>query len=305
MTDPAARLVFIGGAPRSGTTLLRRILGAHSRIYAGPEFDVVPDFVRLHARLTERVRMGRIGAVVDEAGVDRAVGGALREMLEAKAAREGAEIYVEKSPHNVLVFSGLLEMYPDARCILVLRDPRAIAASMKEVARRYRADGKEPPPFCRSARASAQEIARYWEAGFAALKACPDRVIAIHHEDVTAEPEAAARRLCDFLSIAYEPGMLRIEEKDYDRGADADIDKWYTPAEFARPIERGGEEKWRAVLTPGEAGLVAHLAPEHPLLARYDPGGPPPASVRLMELRHRLARRLIGAGRRAARRLGG
>jgi hypothetical protein len=60
------RHIFVGGAPRSGTTLVQRILGAHSLVYAGPEFDLVPEIIRLRNQFIQKIIAGRISAYMDE-----------------------------------------------------------------------------------------------------------------------------------------------------------------------------------------------------------------------------------------------
>ena len=300
------QLVFVGGAPRSGTTLVRRVFGAHPEIYAGPEFDLVPSLVRLRDLARAKVDQGRIAAITDAQTVDAAFGGALRAMLETKARREGVRLLVEKTPHNVEVFSQLLEMLPDAKLILALRDPRAVVASMKEVARRHRAADETPPAFIRDVRTSALEVARLHRRGFEALAAAPHRVHVVHYEDLVTSPEAEARRLCSFLDLPFAPEMIRVEETRLDRpmGEAARQTTWYTETEFARPVEATRLDAWRTTLTPGEAGLVARLAARHPQLERYGlDDAPQPLAVHLLRARFKAERGLRRVGRAVARRL--
>lgn len=297
--DPG--LVFIGGAPRSGTTLMRRVLGAHPEVYAGPEFDILPALVRLRDIPHGKVRDGRISAITDATTVDAAFAGVVHDLLGAKARRVGARLYAEKTPHNVSVFPQLLEMFPDAKLILALRDPRAVVASMKEVARRFREKGETPPPFIRDVRASASEVARLLSRGFQALETAPDRVLPVYYEDLVSDPEGAARRLCDFLGLPFAMEMICVEKASLDVPTGAAADQraaWYTNAEFARPIAADRLDIWRERLTPGEAGLVARLAPRDPHLARYG----------LDQAEHPFATHVLRArirADRALRRLGG
>ncbi len=304
-TDPG--LVFVGGAPRSGTTLLRRVLGAHPAVYAGPEFDLLPGLVKLRDIAQSKVRDGRISAITDAATVDAAFAGAVRTMLGAKARHEGVRLYAEKTPHNVSVFPQLVDMFPDAKLILALRDPRAVVASMKEVARRHRTKGETPPHFVRDVRTSALEVVRLLNTGFEALEAAPDRVLPIYYEDLVTDPEGSARRLCTFLDLPFASDMVRVEEAAFDnpKGAAADeVSFWYTREEFDRPIATDRLDAWRERLTPGEAGLVARLLPRDPRLARYGlDQAAQPFATHILRARFRTDRALRRLGRALTRRL--
>jgi hypothetical protein len=304
---PSPGLVFVGGAPRSGTTLLRRVLGAHPEIYAGPEFDLLPALVGLRDLTQAKVREGRISAITDEATVDAAFAGAVRAMLAPRAAREGARLYAEKTPHNVTVFPQLLELFPDAKLILMLRDPRAVVASMKEVSRRHRAQGETPHPSIRDVHASALEVARLLYRGFEALDAAPDRVLAVHYEDLVTDPGGEAQRLCAFLGVPFAPEMIRVEaaKHDHTEGEAAHtVTHWYTREEFERPVQADRLDVWRQALTAGEAGLVARLAPRHARLARYGlEMAPQPFATHALRARFRAERTMRHLGRAIARTL--
>ena len=253
------------------------------------------------------MREGRISAITDAATVDAAFAGAVHAMLGAKARREGARLYAEKTPHNVAVFPQLLEMFPEARLILALRDPRAVVASMKEVARRHREKEETPPPFIRDVRASALEVARLQRRGLEALETAPKRVLAVHYEDLVTEPEPEARRLCAFLGVAFAPEMIRVESAKMDSPegeAAARVTAWYTPEEAARAIGADRLHIWRERLSEGEAGLVARLSPRHPRLARYElEGAAQPLATHALRARFRAERTLRRLGRALARRL--
>lgn len=303
---PAAPLlVFVGGAPRSGTTLTQRVLNAHPMIYGGPEFDFTPEIAALRRRMIESVRSGRIAPHADEATVNAAVAGMLRAIFDARAARAGAGVFSEKTPANVLEFMSLGEMFPEARFIFVLRDPRAVAASMMRVLRKSLAQGKRPPSFAPSLVGAGESIARYWAAGFAAADAMPERVLTLHYEDLVAEPEATARRMCDFLGLPWDDLMIRPEETpagEFQSALGDDI--YYTRDEIARPIAKADPEGWRRDLTQAQAEVVTSCIAPHPMLERYGlPERPSPRAQAILRA-HRLRQGLRSAGRRAARLIG-
>jgi len=264
------RLIFVGGAPRSGTTLVQRLIGGHSTVYSGPEFDFMPRIADLRDDMQRAVRRGRISAIVDASTLDDALSGMVQNIFGAKAALGGHTVFSEKTPSNLLAFETLLKLFPDARFVFVIRDPRDIVASMKEVMRRCRAEGKLAPAFVRSAQASSSEIERYWSVGFRALENNPDRVLPVHYEDIVTDPGNTARSLCSFLGLAFEPGMIRIEEKAFEVTEDVESRiEWYRDDEVTRPIERPEKEKFRNALTPSELGIVAATIADRPMTRRY------------------------------------
>lgn len=55
------RVVFVGGVPRSGTTLVQRIICSHSDVAGGPEFRFVPRVARLYSDMVAAFRSGSLG----------------------------------------------------------------------------------------------------------------------------------------------------------------------------------------------------------------------------------------------------
>jgi hypothetical protein len=50
ISEELGRLVFVGGSPRSGTTLVQRVLNHHPKVYGGPEFDFIPSIAELYQK---------------------------------------------------------------------------------------------------------------------------------------------------------------------------------------------------------------------------------------------------------------
>lgn len=134
--------MFVVGAPRSGTTWVQTMLGAHPAIVSPQETGVVPHYVApMAARFDQEV-----AAAAQAGSSERVVGlpvvltraqlrGTLREVLAsvARAALElkpGAHIVVEKTPDNARHVELIQWLSPDARFIHMIRDGRDVAASL-------------------------------------------------------------------------------------------------------------------------------------------------------------------------------
>jgi hypothetical protein len=254
-----ARFIFVGGAPRSGTTLVQNMLDMHPEIAGGPEFLHLTKILALRASLKKKVANGRIDAFCSGADVDRTIRGMIEALLLPLADREGRTYLSEKTPANCLVFGELLELFPKARCLFVLRDPRAIVASMLEVGRRGRAMGLSPRPYTRSLQAATEHVETCFRAGFAAEAAAPDRVLVVEYGALVTDPAAETRRVCGFLGLPWAPEM-RVPASRSHAGEKAitvnDRNLWYDAQSFRRDPDPAGIDKWRGRLTPGQVARI-------------------------------------------------
>jgi protein-tyrosine sulfotransferase len=258
-SEEGERFIFVGGAPRSGTTLVQNMLDMHPAIAGGPEFLHLTKILALRDSLKKKVANGRIDAFCSAVDVDRAVRGMIEALLLPLADREGRRLLSEKTPANCLVFEPLMELFPRARCVFVLRDPRAIVASMLEVGRRGRAMGLSPRPYTRSLRAAVAHVEACFHAGFAAEKAAPDRVLAVEYAALVTDPATETRRICAFLGLPWSPEM-RIPASRSHIGEKAitvnDRNLWYDAQSFRRDPDPSGIDRWRSRLTPHQAALI-------------------------------------------------
>jgi hypothetical protein len=195
--------VFIMSAARSGSTLLRAVLGSHSRLYAPPELPLM----HLEARAETRWIQTSLRALcltkedLDHMLWDRVLADAL--------ARSGKPVIVVKTPSNVLLWQRIAGCWRDARFIFLLRHPAAVVASLH---------ASWDPAWHPGSSGRLDEVAgnalRYMTKVEEARRALPGRTI--RYEDLTADPETVIGGLCSFLGVQFEPAML-----DYGQFADA------------------------------------------------------------------------------------
>jgi hypothetical protein len=197
-------LVAIGGAPRSGTTLLRTILGRHPMMTAGPETTVFLQRVSSPADLAERLGW--------EASVIEAMQWRSRsqaEFIERFAAtalqRSGKSVWVEKTPHNVLRFGFIRRHFPRAKLVHLVRDGRDVICSLRR------------EPFSKignvpwDSQQAALSCARQWRAAILAGSrfrrdpACHE----LRYEDLVQNPEPTLRALLTFLDLPWDEALLR------------------------------------------------------------------------------------------------
>jgi len=220
-SDSDSRPIFIVGAPRSGTTMMRYMLCGHPRIFIPPESTFIPRLFRNHPEneMTRRqavrvlTRMQRYRVFWrdwrDEPLVPDRFVSSLPDLKPAtllggvwsKYARQyGAERWGDKSPINVSYIDLIAEIFPSAKFIHMIRDGRDVALSMKEAYPR------------RKHFLDAYLVARSWkrrilEARASANRLAPGRYYQLRYEDLVAAPEPLLKEICDFIGESYHPRM--------------------------------------------------------------------------------------------------
>lgn len=254
------RLIFLGGAPRSGTTLLQNILDMHPDILGGPEFLHLPDIMQLRGKLRDSVARGWIDLICSAEDVDGRIRDLVTGFLLTFADRHGAKFLSEKTPENVLVFPRLVEVFPDSKFIHIVRDPRATVASLLEVGKKARRKGESPAPFARDVQAAIRHVHRCLASGFEAARVAPDKVHTVVYERLIRDPEAEGREICRFLGVAWTPEMLRPGDKKHLGESAITVNSkeiWYDAQTYNSNPRADSLEKWRGTLAAHEKLMVA------------------------------------------------
>lgn len=210
------RTIFIGGCGRSGTTLLGAMLGAHSQCVCVPESQFKAPLLRDPAyaesgpiyellRSSWRFKLWDLPTTREEI---EAIGRnsnlpirALLHLVERYAERidkPQSSIWVDHTPHNIRHAQLLLKAFPNSKFIHIIRDGRAVAASVMDL---------DWGPN------SIVEAAHFWveSTGFglaAEQMLGPSLIRRVRYEDVVSEPERVMREVAEFLELDYEPAMV-------------------------------------------------------------------------------------------------
>lgn len=307
------RLIFVGGCPRSGTTLVQNLLDSHPAICGGPEFLHLPAIVEQRNAVRESAEAGDIDEFCDPQRVDLRFAEMIERLLLPLADEHGCEYLSEKTPQNVLAFESLLELFPAARLIVVVRDPRGVVNSMLQVGRRAQAKDRAVGPVYRSVGAAARFVRNGLAAGAAAARREPARVLTVRYEDVVAEPEAQTRRLCEFLKLDWAEQMLTPEQQDHANEAAITNGVWYDKKMFRRAPDASNADKWKSQLSALQIARLNAAFADDPILAElgYDFSRPRPPALsrglgaavqRLADSNNLLAKNAVHLWRRLRRR---
>ncbi|MCP4420630.1 MAG: sulfotransferase [Chloroflexi bacterium] len=256
-----SKFIFVGGAPRSGTTLVQNMLDSHPNIFGGPEFIHVPDIIHLRKRLHGSIARGWIDLFCSHDDVDNELRSLIENLLLPAADRdEGNKFLSEKTPGNVLVFSELLTLFPEAHFIHVVRDPRATIASMLQVGMRAKRKGIETATFTANSRVATNYVKKCLKAGFTVAKAAPEKVLTIHYERLVIDPERETKKICDFLELGWSDRMLTPSDFRHLGEQAITVNSgqiWYDPAMYNRNPEARHINKWKTLLTSSQQVEIA------------------------------------------------
>ncbi|WP_059008619.1 sulfotransferase family protein [Streptomyces specialis] len=218
--------VFIIAPVRSGSTLLRMMLNAHSRLHAPHELH----FRRLEVHFSTGLAEKSLAAL----GLDRGDAEHLLwdRLMHRELVKSGKSVLVEKTPGNAFAHKRLAACWPDARFVFLLRHPASIARSWHEA-----------DPGRRGPEEAALDALRFMNAVERARKRLTGHTV--RYEELTDDPATALKGICSFLEIEWEPGML--EYGDHDTGVVAKgLGDWKDK------IRSGRVQPGRALPAPGE-----------------------------------------------------
>ncbi|MEC5388193.1 sulfotransferase [Uliginosibacterium sp. H3] len=202
------RLIIVGGAPRSGTTMFQSMMNSHPQIHGGPEFDHLTDIIKLHGTLSLGLQRERIDLFVDQEQIDDAVAQLIESLLLAPAERHKKHYLSEKTPKNVLDFKTLMRILPRARFVHIVRDPRAVFMSMFMVGKRLDEGEYDRPDFIADTEQMVEHIVRCVTAGIEACETAPDRSVTIRYEDLLTRTHYLMEHVFSTLGLPYDAAVL-------------------------------------------------------------------------------------------------
>lgn len=210
------RLIFLVGAPRSGTTLLARILSAHSAVYGRAEPHLITPIAHLG------YYAGVQKAPYDPFNVQQAIHefvddlprgeedylDALRAYADTMYGRmldtaEGKRFFLDKTPAYALVLPFLTKLYPQAKYVVLTRHPLAILTSYVNSF----FDGEWEVALGHN-----PILERYVPALAAMVRDEPVPLVHLRYEEFVADPEAGFRAICDYLGVEFEASAIDYQE---------------------------------------------------------------------------------------------
>ena len=222
--------------------MVGRVLNQHPNVRTFPEIHFFEQMCELRSLTHElsmdgaRALMDRLIGTMEEGFLHYGRGGRyqakaaewLREMSGPLTPREifqtfferytrmaGASVACDQTPRNVLYIGQILDAYPDARVIAMVRDPRSVLLSQKKKWKR-KSLGASQIPLLESVRSyfnyHPYTITQLWSAGLGVIERNKNdpRVMVVQYEEIVTKPQETISRICSFLGLPYAEEMLEV-----------------------------------------------------------------------------------------------
>ena len=199
-------IVFVGGVPRSGTTLARVMLDAHPDIRCGEETRVIPRIISMRNRWNkaEKEHQRLAAAGLNDDTLDQATRAFVAEIILNHGAP--AKYLCNKDPLVLNYMYDIVRMFPKAKFILMVRDGRAVAYSI--VTRNITISGVDSKSF--------MSAALFWNKVIERMsRDCKDvkeKCLMVFYEKLVADPREWMRRILEFLHIPWHDNVLHHHE---------------------------------------------------------------------------------------------
>ena len=283
MEEPEFKLnpIFIVGSPRSGTTLLRVILDSHSKIaipdetgifeflYYAPGIPKIVDFSNPQSKekfiQSFKSNKNFIKSFSQETinNIEKFLRSSdwfdprmfIKKTFSVHAAEHKKYIWGDKTPRHAIFMKDILELFPEASIIYVVRDPRAVFASMKRYAKKY----KKNRSFWMTD--DPAKGALMWRDYLYATYKYKDKIFYLRYEDLISEPEKYLKIICnDVLKIKFEDKMLQFQNGARDRVYDRNYGKvpeWHN--KLLEGISKKNIHIWEKELNIDEIRILQNL----------------------------------------------
>jgi hypothetical protein len=273
--------VFVVGCPRSGTTLLQRMLDRHPQLAVANDTHFIPAGLAgatprvelpLTAEIVERVRSFRTeggygfqrlglpaGTLERAARRSRTYPELVSRLYSGFAELQGKPLAGEKTPDYVRCLPLLHALFPDAKVVHLLRDGRDVTLALVEwghdKSRPGRLRGPARSKIWRESPVAASALWWEWQVSAArrAAASLGSVYYELRYEDLVSESEATLRRLVDFLQLPFDAAMLNHHLERAPRADDprAGESAW-------KPVTRGLRD-WQTQMADHDVELIERL----------------------------------------------
>jgi hypothetical protein len=263
------QVFFVCGAPKSGTTWIQRMLDAHPQVCCSGEGHFIEKFTIPMAEVVRNynAQMTVVGRNVyegkpyypelNQGDFDEIARAFILSRLKLRVGDPGVRAIGDKTPRYAVYLRQLSRIFPDARFIEIVRDPRDVAVSRLHHAGRV---GVKDALVAGSERRAEQirVTCEDWVrcvravADFAAQH--PQKIVTVRYADALGSPGEVAQRLFGFLGVDTDPARISrvVEATSF-------------AAQTGRPagtedvnafMRKGVAGDWKRVLQPAEAATI-------------------------------------------------
>lgn len=260
---------FIFSCPRSGSSLLSRMLNQHSEIaipYESQIFNYFYPWIDYYGDLSKTDNLERFVSdilstdfihdwsnppsqeeVIKNVKVPN-FGGVFNAILESWMIRNKKKLWGEKTPRHIFYWKEILSIFPNAKIIFIVRDGRDVALSLL------------------GARFGPKTIygaAKWWEQYCSIMEVIEsnipkERFVQVAYEDLISKPKENLTRICKFLDLEYESTMLDFHTQKSEYKSDS-----INQENLKKPVMSNNMNKWRNEFSPKERHFFDKVAGEY------------------------------------------
>ena len=254
----SAEPIFIGGSGRSGTTLLRMILNAHPDLFCGPETSLIVDQYFYQAPNLEKLAQLLDLEHTDVEAIAQMspyLPHFMHLLLSEVSYRKGKTRWAEKTPGNILQLQYILNNFPKARFIHMIRDGRDVISSLKTHPKYKIENGKRIPlntqnPLSTCIRRWKKSVERGLH-----FRGHP-RYYELYYEDLITKPEETLKALFQFLDLKWTPQVLEYHRATNAAQKDQLALKFPQNREALDQINQANQGKWKERLSNEEYNVI-------------------------------------------------
>ena len=238
------RLIFIIGMPRSGTSLIEKIVGSHSNVFGAGEREEISKVVNnLALNCGKKDQYAECASLLDKSAIREAG----EFYLDALTRTTTSQFVCDKMPLNFIHLGFIYLMFPNAKVIHCKRDFRDIALSC------YFQNFSHPYPWSYNFSDIQHYLSVYSDLMNHWKKVLPTDIIEMDYEELIGDFENNVRRLLDSLNLQWDSSCLEFYKSE---GVVQTSSKW----QVREPINAGSVSKWKKY----EKYLPAELLSAYP-----------------------------------------
>ena len=315
-------IIFIIGSGRSGTTWLHMMLGAHPAIATGQESQVFEKYLRklddhwqreMRYPETHELRRHGITSYIDEEKFTRLMRDFAVGVFEnVLAAKEGATVFLDKSPNNSLNIDLITRCFPKAKFVHMIRDGRDVATSKLAARKSW---GRQWAPQY------AAEAASDWQEAVTEclrLRDMPNSYCEVRYEELLANGPGELGAVFDFLDLPLDDTSVaeiyqrfsfkKLQKNEYDRDVFLNTGVATASGTAGRPEPKGFFRKgisgdWKNSLSTSQLAEIYWVAGETLRKMGYTEGIAPASTEPWSIKRRRLAASIKNTIRKIGKRI--
>ena len=237
--QPFHRLALLAGHARSGTTLLEQVLDSHPDIISAEETEIFMDdaFLPLRAGLPPNITMFGVLKLAQTSALRQSRERYFRTMELHLNQSIGSRLLLDKNPTVTYRVAAFARIFPEAKILLMLRDPRDVVMScfmqpylhIEVTGLSYLTLDLTVDDYT--------FVMEAWKAHGPLLK---NPCLEVRYEDTVADLESVSRRVLDFLGVSWDASVLKFDEHARTRKV-----KSPTYADVTQPVYKRAQGRWR------------------------------------------------------------